>query len=164
MSIAYEFNILKTYFFRILYRRLFKSDILLCWKSLFKSNTKDTTTTDKTTDCKEPSPNNNQNYQDLNPNTIYQELNPNTNYQELKLPYVDENEYQNTTIWEHKMCFECVLLWLDNYAAHMSDAYKHIDIWQSRLLILIFRGFFIAIEKTFTLFIVIIFENDYLKC
>lgn len=40
----------------------------------------------------------NSNYQELNRNTNYQELNPNTNYQELKLPYVDENQYQNTTL------------------------------------------------------------------
>lgn len=83
------------FFFWILYKRLFHGDIRLCWKSLFQSNTK--TSTDKA-DFKEPSPNTNTNYQELNPNTVYQELNPNTNYQALKLPHVDENEYQNTTL------------------------------------------------------------------
>lgn len=86
-----------TYFFRIFYKRLFHGDIRLCWKSLFRSNTKSSTTTDKA-DYKEPSPNTNTNYQELNPNTVYQELNPNTIYQALKLPNVDENEYQNTTL------------------------------------------------------------------
>lgn len=82
-------------FFWILYKRLFHGDIRLCWKSLFQSNTK--TSTDKA-DFKEPSPNTNTNYQELNSNTVYQELNPNTDYQALKLPHVDENEYQNTTL------------------------------------------------------------------
>lgn len=85
-------------FFRILYKRLFNGDIRLCWKSLFQSDSITTTTTDKTTDYKEPNPNTNSNYQELNPNSIYQELKPNTNYQELKLPHVDENEYENTTL------------------------------------------------------------------
>lgn len=89
-----------TYFFRIFYKRLFHGDIRLCWKSLFRSNTK--TSVDKA-DYKEPSLNTNTNYQELNPKTVYQELNPNANYQALKVPYVDENEYQNTTLWHHKM-------------------------------------------------------------
>lgn len=96
ISYMYQLNIQKKkiLFFRILYKRLFKGDIRLCCKSLFQANTK--TTTDKTTDYKEPN-----NYQDLNPstNSCYQDLNLNTNCRELKLPYGgEENQYQNTTI------------------------------------------------------------------
>lgn len=93
--ISYKLNIPLNLLYRILNKKLFHGDIRLCWKSLFRSNTK--TSTDKA-DCKEPSPNTNTNYQELNPNTVYQELNPNTNYQALKVPHVDENEYQNTTL------------------------------------------------------------------
>lgn len=90
----YQFNIQKCTFSRILYKRLFNCDIRLCCKSLFQANT--ITTTDKTTDYKEPN-----NYQDLNPstNSCYQELNLNTNYKELNPPYVgEEKKYQNTTM------------------------------------------------------------------
>lgn len=95
--ISYQLNILQNLPYRILYKRLFHGDIGLCWKSLFRSNQKTSTTTDKV-EYKEPSPNTNANYQELIPNTVYQELNPNTDYQALTLPHVDENEYQNTTL------------------------------------------------------------------
>lgn len=83
--------------YRIFYKRLFNGDIRLCWKSLFRSNKNTSTTTDKV-EYREPRPNTNANYQELNPNTVNQEINPNTDYQALTLPHVDENEYENTTI------------------------------------------------------------------
>lgn len=85
------------YFFRILYKRLFDGNIRLCWKFLYKPNKINTT---PTSDNKEANSNSNSNYQELNPHTCtnYAELKPSNIYQELKLPYVDENQYQNTTL------------------------------------------------------------------
>ncbi|XP_052693424.1 cell death abnormality protein 1-like [Crassostrea angulata] len=83
--------------FWILYKKLFDGNIRLCWKFLYKPNKIITT---PTSDNKEANPNSNSNYQELNPHTCtnYAELKPSNIYQELKLPYVDENQYQNTTL------------------------------------------------------------------
>lgn len=122
------------FFFRILYKKIFSGDIRLLWKSLFRENV--ITITDKTTNYIDPN-----NYQDLNPNTNsnYLDLKPNTNYQELKVQYGEENQYQTTTLWKHKIYWMCLYI-NDRIIFRTHVQIKCTDKCKSRLLILIFRN------------------------